>query len=82
MKTAFPDGGGIFQQDLASCYASKKEKKAFQENRVQVLEFQGNSPDLNPRENLWAAIKNRLRSKDCTNLTKVIDRGRYCHLMP
>jgi len=48
-------------------------KKVFEENQIKVLECPGNSPDLNLRENLWAIIKNRLRSKDCTNLTKLIE---------
>ena len=29
MKRAFPDGGGIFQQDLAPCHLSKKVKTIF-----------------------------------------------------
>ena len=73
MQTAFPDGRGIFQQDLAPCHAAKKVKKVFQENQIKVLEWPGNSPDLNPIENLWAIIKNQLRSKDCSNLTRLIE---------
>ena len=43
----------------------------FQENQAKFLECPGNAPDLNSIEHLWAIIKNRLRSKDCTNLTKL-----------
>jgi len=73
MQAAFLDGRGFFQQDLAPCHAAKKVKKVFEENQIKVLEWTGNSPDLNPIGNLWAIIKNRLRSKDCTNLTKLIE---------
>ena len=37
MKTAFPDGGGIFQQGLDPCHAAKKVKKVFKENLIKVL---------------------------------------------
>ena len=73
MKTAFPDGENIFQQDQASCHAAKKVKKLFEENQIKILEWLDNSPDLHPIENLLAIIKNRLRSKDCTTFTKLIE---------
>ena len=37
------------------------------------LEWPGNLPDVNPIKSLWAIIKNRLRSKNCTTLTKLIE---------
>ena len=48
VKRAFPNGGGIFQQDLAPCNAAKKGKKVFEENQIKVLDWPGNSSDLNP----------------------------------
>ena len=73
MQIAFPDGGGIFQHDLAPCHSAKKVQKVLQENGIKVLERSGNSPDLNPIENLWSIIKNKLRSKDCTAVNKLIE---------
>ena len=52
MQIAFPDGGGIFQPDLAPCHSAKKVQKVLQENGIKVLKWPGNSPDLNPIENL------------------------------
>ena len=52
MQTAFSDGSSNIQQDLAPCHADKKVKKVFQENQIKVLEWPGNSSDLNPIENL------------------------------
>ena len=71
MTKLFPDNSGIFQQDLAPCHTSKQVKEFFKENNLNVLEWPGNSPDLNPIENLWAIPKLRLRNHDCTTLAKL-----------
>ena len=73
LKRAFPDENGIFQQDLAPCHSSRKTVKFFQENQVSVLDWPGNSPDLNPIENLWAIVKCRLRKTDCTTSRKLVE---------
>ena len=72
MTKSFPESDGIFQQDKAPCHTSKAVKKFAEENRLKILDWPGNSPDINPIENLWAIIKKRLRRKDCTTKTKLI----------
>ena len=42
------------------------------ENHIKVLEWPGNSPDLNPIENLWSICKQRLRTMDCISKEKLI----------
>ena len=37
MQSAFPDGGGIFQHNLAPCHSAKKVQKVLQENGIKVL---------------------------------------------
>ena len=52
MNQLFPDGSGVFQQDLAPCHTSKQVKNFMNNHHIKVLEWPGNSPDLNPIKNL------------------------------
>jgi hypothetical protein len=54
-------GSTYFLQDGAPCHASKKIKTFLAEQPFQVIDWPGNSPDLNPIENCWNFMKNRLR---------------------
>ena len=47
----------IFMQDGAPCHRSKIVKKFLGDNNVVTLDWPGNSPDLNPIENLWSKMK-------------------------
>lgn len=46
--------------DGAPCHRSKLVKSYLQEKNVAVLDWPGNSPDLNPIENLWQVMKNKV----------------------
>ena len=72
MKALFPDGSGIFQQDLAPCHTSKIMQLFFKNNKLTLLDWPGNSPDLNPIENLRAIVKKRLQKRDCSTKIKLI----------
>ena len=42
----------IFTRDVTPCHRSKVVKKFLEQKRIEMLEWPGNSPDLNPIENL------------------------------
>ena len=64
-------GTNVFQQDSAPAHTAKTVKKWFDDNGVEVLDWPGNSPDLNPIENLWRILKRKLAQKAPKNLADV-----------
>lgn len=53
-------GCTIFQQDSAPAHTAKLVKDWLKMKKVSVLEWPGNSPDLNPIENLWNVMKRKV----------------------
>jgi transposase len=52
-------------------HTSKVVAKWLKDNKVKVLEWPSQSPDLNPVENLWAEVKKHVRARRPTNLTQL-----------
>jgi transposase len=61
-----------FLQDGAPCHASKRIKDYLKDKPFEVIDWPGNSPDLNPIENMWNFMKNQLKKVDTNSVPKLI----------
>ena len=57
----------FFMPDGAPCHRAKSENNFLQQNNVDILDWTGNSPDLNPIINLWHVIKNEVADQHPTS---------------
>ncbi len=57
----YGDADFIFQQDLAPAHSAKATSTWFKDHDIPVLNRLANSPDLNPKENLWGIVKRKMR---------------------
>lgn len=65
----------VFMHDGAPCHRSKLVSDYLNEKKIEKLAWPGNSPDLNPIENLWAVLKKKVAERqpsDAVHLVQVI----------
>ncbi len=63
-----------FMHDGAPCHTAKSVKTYLQGKNIPVLAWPGNSPDMNPIENIWAILKRRMAKERVTNRVDLIKR--------
>lgn len=51
------------QQDNDPKHTSRVAKAFIKEERINVIEWPSNSPDLNPIENMWHIVKNNVEKR-------------------
>ena len=72
-------GASVFQQDGAPCHTAKSVITWLKDCEIKFIEdWPGNSPDLNPIENLWQVVKHGLQGKDVSTLPKLEKEIRAC----
>ncbi|CAK9809190.1 Transposable element Tc1 transposase [Anthophora quadrimaculata] len=71
----FPNGEEyIFMHDSAPCHTAKTATAYLTNKKIQVLPWPGDSPDMNPIENLWELLKRCIASETVTNKQQLIDK--------
>ncbi|GBC48705.2 transposable element tc3 transposase, putative [Rhizophagus irregularis DAOM 181602=DAOM 197198] len=61
----------IFQQDNAPIHTTKITKDWLKKNKIVVIDWPANFPDLNPIENIWKQLKDNIQS--CKVFPRTVD---------
>lgn len=61
-----------FMQDSAPCHTAKVVIR-WLKSEYNILEWPGNSPDLNPIENLWTIIKNKVSIQNPSSMQELMN---------
>ena len=65
-------GASVFQQDGARAHIHTQVREWLATNNIQLLDWPGNSPYLNPIENLWGILKRKIAARRPSNERQLI----------
>ena len=63
----------IHLDDSAPCHRTNEIKAWHSQNGIQKIDWPGNSPDLNPIENLWSILKYKIKRRPINSKIKLIE---------
>ncbi|GFX31998.1 transposable element Tcb1 transposase [Trichonephila clavipes] len=72
-RDLFENQSWIFQDDNAPCHRAKVVQKWLKDHTVNRMIWAGQSPDLNPIENLWFKIGYEILKKKPSNKRELIE---------
>ncbi|GFT05598.1 putative transposase like protein [Trichonephila clavipes] len=61
-------------QDGAPCHTARSIKAFLAEQNIPLLDWPGNSPDMNPIGNIWELMKREVDKNVITNKTQLLER--------
>ena len=62
-----------FLQDSAPCHKAKSVMNFLRDEEIPLIDWPGNSPDLNPIENCWNWMKDQIKDFKCTSRQNLIN---------
>ncbi|GFW24285.1 transposable element Tcb1 transposase [Trichonephila clavipes] len=74
VRDLFGNQSWIFQDDNAPCHRAKVVQKWLKNHTVNRMNWPGQSPDLNPIENLWFKIGYEISNKEQKRYPAVLSR--------
>lgn len=73
VKEWYSCGRAILLHDGAPCHRAKSIDTFLKDNDINVMKWPGNSPDMNPIENIWSIVKKRISTRFPTNKNALIE---------